>query len=319
MILLVVVGDLCLDTGLAVDELEARSTRVDDAGPLLATHPLGSLDGGAVLALTEGSATTTRADVGERIETLVRALVGSVDGASREVLGAELFVDPETSLVRLGQGSLVVRSSSRLGGSGSDAGRSLTSVVPPGVSQGATVTLALGLGGETADLGVADRTSGAAETGGVGLGGRPGVVGAALGSAGVALGDELLLVGTLIDTASLGTVEDLASRAGADTLDEGLEAGAALGGFGVPGVTGSASCNASSVLDHHRVGLALAGTGLGAVLHLTFGAADGVVTGPSLGATELVVQDLAIGTGSGSVTLSVGGTLAGSGAALEAS
>ena len=179
---------------------------------------------------------------------------------------------------------------------GSNAAGSLTGAVSVGVSLGAALTVTLSLGSETADSGVADPSTSAAETGGVGRRVRPGVGSATLGLADTSLGDELLLVGALSGTGGPGRVEDLAGGAGALSADEGLEAGTALASALIPGVTSSASVGADSVGPDGLRGVGtLAGAGLVRVFDLTVRAADGLVTSPTLGTAELVVQDLAIG------------------------
>lgn len=199
---------------------------------------------------------------------------------------------------------------------GGNAAGSLAGAVSVGVSLGAAVTVALSLGSETADCSVADPSTSAAETGGVGRRVRPGVGSATLGLADTSLGNELLLIGALSGTGGLGRVEDLAGGAGALSADERLEAGTALGSALVPGVASSAPVDAGSVGPDHLRGVGtLAGAGLGRVFDLTVGAADGLVTGQTRGTAELVAQDLAVGARTGSVTLTVGSTPAGSGAA----
>jgi hypothetical protein len=159
---------LGLDTSLAVDQLEALSARVDDTRPGVASHPLGSLDSGAVLSLANTSTSTTRGDVGERVETFVATGTRVVDGAGGKVLGAELLVHSKTGLLVESQLSGGELGSSDVGSNSGDTTGSLTLVKSgvPGVSLGATLAgthlLLLGL---AADLVSAGSSGGAAETG----------------------------------------------------------------------------------------------------------------------------------------------------------
>lgn len=100
------------------------------------------------------------------------------------------------------------------------------------------------------------------------------------------------------------------------SVDQRLVAGATLG-VSHPSLTGRASGGADAVGE--RLGRIGADTlsGVRRVLLLTGRAADGLVAGPTASAAHLVAQDLSIGAGGGTVTLSVGGTGAGKSAALE--
>jgi len=168
---------LGLDTSLAIDQLEALSARVDDTRPGVASHPLGSLDSGAVLSLANAGTSTTRGDVGERVETFVTAGTRLVDGAGGKVLGAELLVHSKTGLLIESESSYGELGSSNLGrGRGDTAGTlALVESGAPGVSPGATLAgTHLLLFGLAADLVSAGGSRGAAETGRVHGGRRPG-------------------------------------------------------------------------------------------------------------------------------------------------
>jgi hypothetical protein len=88
-------------------------------------------------------------------------------------------------------------------------------------------------------------------------------------------------------------------------------------GVSHPSLTGRASSGADAV--HEGLGGVRADTltGVSRVFLLTSRAADGFVTGPTASAAHFVAQDLSTGAGSGTVTLSVGGTRAGKSAALR--
>jgi hypothetical protein len=272
---------LCFYAFLAPDQFEARSARVDDARPLLATHPLGPLDGGTVLSLADRSTPSARRDVGKGVEAFVaRRLLA--DGTGRHGLGAELFVDSESRLLGQRQVSLVVveGSSTRFGG-GRDTGRCLTGVVPPSVAFRTAVTFAFDFGGQAAHLGVTDSATGATKAVGIGRRRRPGESGTALGLTGTGFGNELLLGGTLSDAASLCAVQDLSGRAGTLSVHDRLKARTTLGGRVEPSLTGSTTVGAHSVDDGLSGVGTLASPGFVRVLDLTGRTADGIVSGPS--------------------------------------
>lgn len=315
------VAGLSLDTSLAVDQLEALSARVDDTRPGVASHPLGSLDSGAVLSLANAGTSTARGDVGERVETFVATGTRVVDGAGGEVLGAELLVHSKTGLLIESELSGRKLGSSDVGSSGGDTAGSLTLVESgvPGVSLGATLAgthlLLLGL---AADLVSAGGSGGAAETGRVQVRGRPGEASGTLGNtlvlAGIpVLGGSASGLADLVD----GVIDHGGVGANALSVDQRLVARATLG-VSHPSLTDRAFRGADAVGESlGRVGADTLSGGR-RVLLLTSRAADGLVTGPTASAAHFVAQDLSIGAGSGTVTLSVGGTGAGKSAADSA-